>query len=98
MFSLNHRFGGRVRTGLPYDELATVLIPITIAMGMGRVFAVVIPITMLDLERRMAIAFLGLGGALQTGECEDAESGRAGEGEELRTHWKLLSRAGKEGE
>ena len=55
------------------------MIPTAIAIGMGRVSAVVIPITMLNLDRPMAIAFLGLGGALRARECEDAESGRAGE-------------------
>jgi hypothetical protein len=87
-----------VRTGLPYDELATVMISTAIAMGTGRVFAVVIPIAMLDLERPMAIAFVGLGGTLEAGESQQAETGSASEREKLRTHWELLSMGRGKGE
>ena len=88
-----------MRTGPP--QLAAVVIPIAIATVVIPVTAVAIaavPIAMLDMERPIAIAFFGLCGALQAGECQQAETGRASEREKLRTHWELLSMGPGEGD
>ena len=52
--------------------------------------AVVVPIAVFDLERPVAIAFVGLCRTLEAGERQDAKSGRAREREKLRLHWELL--------
>ena len=43
------------------------------------------------------VAFVGLRGALEANKCQQAETRRAHEREQLRTHWKLLSGRGERG-
>ena len=60
--------------------------------------AVVVPIAVFDLERPVAIAFVGLCRTLEAGESQQAETGSASEREKLRTHWELLSMGREWGE
>ena len=85
---------------LPFDELATVaiavvvaavVIPIAIAAVVISMSAVVIPVAVLGMEIRITIALMSLCGALEAGECQQAETSRASEREKLRMHWELLS-------
>jgi hypothetical protein len=49
--------------------------------------AVVVPIAVFDLERPVAIAFVGLCRTLEAGESQQAETGCTGERQKFRTHW-----------
>jgi hypothetical protein len=86
-----HQIEAGCEAGLPWAELPTVMVPITIVTEMEPYpAAVAVPIAVLDAVT-VSISF-GLCGTLEAGECQQAETGRAREREKLRTHGELLSK------
>jgi hypothetical protein len=77
--------------GLPWNELPTVMVPIVVTEMEPEFAAVVVPIAVFDAVMAVSISFVGLCRTLEAGESKQAETGRAREREELRTHWELLS-------
>ncbi len=77
----------------PPIRLATVMV--AVMTEVEDVAAVVIPVAMLDAEVAMTIAFVGLRGALEADQCQQAETSRAQDREQLCTHGKLLSGRGE---
>ena len=82
----------------PPLQLATVVVAVVTEMEEVPTAVVTIPVAVEVPEVAVVIAFVGLRSTLHSRECQQTETGRAGEREKLCTHLKLLSGRGEGGE
>jgi hypothetical protein len=97
-----HRFAAEGRrsgiAGLPNEDLATVVVPITLMTEIEpQPAATVGTVAVLDVEKSVVITFVCLCRTLEAGKSYQAETGRAREPEKLRVHGELPFGAGEGG-